>query len=354
MTPTLETGVVLERVSLDDVPEPEWDALAGASGNVFATRAWLSTWWRHFGAGRELVCYSVRRADGSLGALLPLYAWRSRPLRVLRFLGHPMGGRLGPISSPPDRPLAATALEHVLSAARFDVFVGEGLEGGARWPALLGQPPWRRTPSPRLALRFRSWQEFLASRSANFRQELRRKERRLAEQHDVRFRLAVDEDRLHRDLDTLFHLHRVRWGKPTPFSAAEAFHRAFAVECFRRGWLRLWLLEVEGGPVAALYGFRFAGTEYYFQAGRDPRWQRLSPGLLLLAHAIRAALEDGMEEYDLGHGGGEYKYRFAGEDPGREDVIWAGSLRGRAALWLLAAAQGMPQVRRALRGRLES
>jgi CelD/BcsL family acetyltransferase involved in cellulose biosynthesis len=238
VTPPVEVDVVLERVALADIPEGEWDDLAHASGNIFATRAWLSTWSRHFGAGRELVCYRVRRGDSRLAALLLLCAWCSRLLRVLRFLGHPMGGRLGPICAPSDRPLAAMALAEALSASRFDVFVGEGLEGTAGWPALLGQRPWRRTPSPRLALRFRSWQEFLASRSANFRQELRRKERRLTEQHDVRFRLAVDEDRLHRDLDTLFDLHRARWAEPTAFSAAEAFHRAFAAECFRRGWLR--------------------------------------------------------------------------------------------------------------------
>lgn len=350
----LPGGAALERVGLADLPPEEWNRLARAGGSIFATWDWVSTWWRHFGGERELALWVVRTAAGRRPAILPLYVWRSRPLRVLRFLGHLMGNRLGPICAPGTRPLAAAALERVLAASRFDVLVADGLDGAARWPALLGRRAWRRIPSPRLSLQpYRSWDEFLAGRSANFRQELRRKERLLARQGVARYRLATDPARIDADLDTLFALHRQRWGTETPFSAAEAFHRAFALQAFLRGWLRLWLLEVDGRRAAALYGLRFAGTEYYYQAGRDPSWARFSPGLLLLARSLRSAIEDGISEYDLGPGGGAYKYRLADADPGREDLIWTAGVLGRTAVGLLWVARSVPLLRGIARRRLQ-
>jgi hypothetical protein len=33
----------------------DWSRLAEEHGSVFATPEWLLTWWKHFGAGRELL-----------------------------------------------------------------------------------------------------------------------------------------------------------------------------------------------------------------------------------------------------------------------------------------------------------
>jgi len=48
-------------------------------------------------------------------------------------------------------------------------------------------------------------------------------------------------------------------------------------------------------PVAAWYGFRFAGIESYYQSGRDPDWDRHAVGAGILEHSIREAFADGME-----------------------------------------------------------
>jgi alkylation response protein AidB-like acyl-CoA dehydrogenase len=81
---------------------------------------------------------------------------------------------------------------------------------------------------------------------------------------------------------------------------------------------------------SGLGGFRLAGVESYYQAGRDPRWNRYHVGLVLLAHAIQQAAYDSMTEYRLLRGGEPYKYRFATTDPGLETVgvpmvPWPGS-----------------------------
>ena len=50
-------------------------------------------------------------------------------------------------------------------------------------------------------------------------------------------------------------------GAATPFLLAAPFHYEFATQALHHGWLRVWFLEIDGRPVAALHGFRFADAE---------------------------------------------------------------------------------------------
>jgi CelD/BcsL family acetyltransferase involved in cellulose biosynthesis len=338
-------GFRLEAVGSFGELGSEWDELAAQTRSVFATREWLSTWWPHFGRHHTLLLAACRRPDGGLAAVLPLYLARSRPLRVARFIGHGPSDELGPICAPADRPLAARALRRALDSVRADAFLGDNLSGEARWPALLSGTVVERTASPVLYVSGRGWEEILAARSANFRQQVRRRERKLTHAGDVRFRLAEGQ-RLERDLSTLFSLHVARWGRRAAFAALERFHRDAARSLHEQGWLRLWFLEVDGRPVAAWYGFRFAGVESYYQAGRDPAWDHASVGFVLLAHTIREAVSDGMEEYRFLRGDERYKLRFADADPGVETVLLARGPVARLALSLRTSVRRVGLVRR--------
>ena len=331
--------------------EQHWDALAGASGNVFATFEWNALWWRHFGADRELRVLVCARPGSGAAAIVPLYVWRRRPVRILRLLGHGPGDELGPVCAPAERSLAADAVRGAPARLGADVLLAECLHGDADWPALLGGRVVKREASPALALPPGSWEDFLRTRSANFREQVRRRERRLAREHELHFRLAHDPDRLDDDLSTLFALHRARWGaQRTAFGPdTHAFHRAFARAALARGWLRLWLLELDGVPRAAWYGLRFGNAEAYYQSGRDPAWDRHSVGFVLLVHSIRAALEDGMREYRFLRGGEEYKARFADRDPGLETIALTRGPAGRAAVAGARALRGALRTARTIR-----
>ncbi|HEX3268137.1 MAG TPA: GNAT family N-acetyltransferase [Gaiellaceae bacterium] len=296
-----------------------WRPLAERSRNVFATWEWADTWWRHFGRGGELRVTCERASF-----LLPLYVRRQGPFRVLRFVGHGHADELGPIG---DRGRAAEAFGDVFAEGGFHLFLGEELTPG--WDTLLGAHAVERTSSPVIALD-RTWDEYLAARSANFRSQVRSAERRL---ENPAYRLTTPET-LEADLDTLFRLHRARWPGSHWFADAEAFHREFAAIALGRGWLRLWTLELGGKPAAAWLGYRFNGVESYYQAGRDPALQRERVGFVLLAHTIREAIGDGMSEYRLLRGDESFKYRFATSDPGLETLARPTGVVGRLALAL--------------------
>ncbi len=280
-----------------------------------------------------------------------MYLAAARPLRVARFLGHGPADQLGPVCRPEDRRYAATALARVSENANVHLLFAELLPGGEEWASTLGGRLLQSEASPTLSLG-RNWEMYLAGRSANFRQQVRRRERRLAREHVLTFRLADDASRLDDELTLLFRLHAARWGEGTSaFLRWQLFHREFARIALERGWLRLWFLELDGRTVAAWYGFRFGEAESYYQAGRDPDRGDESVGFVLLAHSIREAANDGMREYRFLRGGEPYKLRFADADPGLDTVTLARGPRGRIAGAVVGSALRSDRAR-SLLGRL--
>jgi CelD/BcsL family acetyltransferase involved in cellulose biosynthesis len=250
----------------------EWTDLAEQGDNVFATWEFAATWWDQFGGGRRLLTVGCRDPDGTLFAVLPLYLWKRRPLRVMRFLGNGAGDVLGPVCCPERRADAGHALRRLLDIAPWDwdVFVGENLPGDEGWSARLGGQVIRREGNP--ALRATDgFEQFLGRRSSSFRKQVRYRERQLFRRHHVRYRLS-QADTLDADLDTLFRLHAARFRSESAFGGSRTtFHRAFAHRASDRGWLRLWILELDGRPVAAEYGFRLRGRGIVLPVRPRPR-----------------------------------------------------------------------------------
>jgi CelD/BcsL family acetyltransferase involved in cellulose biosynthesis len=332
----------------------EWSALAMRSDNIFTTWEWADAWWRHFGGAGHLRVVVCRDTAGAVRAVVPLYLAALGPLRLLRFVGHGPADELGPVCAVADRHLATAALGLALSAVpeRWDLFLGERLPASESWDAVPGARHLRREATPVVRLDGRTWDGWLATRSANARQQMRRSMRRLASAHEVRLRLCASDAELAHDLDVLFALHDARWGDEASgaFSPARRrFHRQWASAALARGWLRLWTLELDGAPAAVFYGFRFGEADYYYQAGRDPAHNAGSVGFALLVHTIRDAAASGMREYHLLRGAEAYKDRFADDDPGLDTILVAATPRGRlAARAAFAAFRVRPELRRAL------
>jgi CelD/BcsL family acetyltransferase involved in cellulose biosynthesis/dTDP-4-amino-4,6-dideoxygalactose transaminase len=331
-----------------------WQALASRSRNIFATWEWAATWWDHFGRDGALRLLLCRRAGGAPVALLPLLLVREAGLRTLRFVGHGPADELGPVCAPEDVPVAARALRQALAGPlrAWDLLAAEHLPAEEGWDALLGARVAAHEASPVIDLPpGGDWDAFLAAQSASLRRQIRYQERRLAREHDLRYRLATDPDRLGEDFDLLCRLHEQRWA-PEQSDAFTGGRRAFLGDFARRalehGWLRLWFLELDGRPAAAWLGFRYRGVESYYQGGRDPAWESRSVGAVIVAHTIRAAIADGMREYRYLRGGEGYKSRLATRDPGVQTLLAAGSAPGSAALAAVRARRAAGAARRAL------
>ena len=342
------TSVAVEAIEGIEDEREAWSALAEASGNVFLTWEWLSSWWATFGEGNELVLRLWRRPGGTPAVLLPLYRQPRRP-RALRLLGHPQSDLLGPVCAPQDRPAALAALRSVLAHEGAELFVGNAMPVAESWAGELGGVSIEREPSPAMTIGGRDWEEILAQRSSNFRSQMGRVERRLEKEGEVRWRLA-DAESLERDFETLVRLHSERWDEAVGTFEGPwgELHRRFLPLALERAWLRLLLLELDGEPVGAIYNLRYAGVESFYQSGRDPGRDKLKLGLALQIHAIRAAAEAGVREYRFLRGDEPYKKRFADRDDAVETVAVALRPRARPLTLALRASQRSPALRRRL------
>lgn len=322
--------------TLDDVLGivAEWRAFAERLGNAFVSPEWFLAWQSLNGDRDSPYVIVVRDRSGLLRGVLPLVARRHGPFRMLRFAGGALGDRFEPATDPSERTRVAAAAAAVLHERRreWSGLVLDWVDDGEQWlPALLG-PPHRRlavtrlraTPLPYLDLSGRSWDDYLASRSRNFRSQLGRRRRALERDHDVVVHRVTDPAEVDQRAAALFALHERRWEERGASSLVavrrQEFLRDFAGRALEAGWLRLWFLELDGAPVAAWLGWRIGERYAYYQAGLDPAYADYSTGFVLLARTLEEAFAERASEYDFLRGDEEYKQRFT--DTSRQASTW--------------------------------
>ncbi len=324
----------IENTGAFDGLRQEWDQLLAdsASDCVFLTWEWLRTWWSHLAERRQLRIVAVRRG-GALIAVAPLSVRpgsvrRLFPFRVVEFLGAGTVGSdyLDLIVRRGHQAAALSTLSRTLGQRNLMLEFGQLRCSGsvaADLGGLMGQQGWKSAQTkvntcPFIDLRGHSWTTYLASLGSQHRYDLQRKIKNLSKQFDVVFERVENEEQRAPALQLLIALHHKRWierGGSDAFHTAShvAFHAEFTAHALRRGWLRLFVLRLDGKPASALYGLRYGRTFYFYQSGFDPQYARHSVGLVTMGLAIKSALEEGVEEYDLLHGGEAYKFHWARE-----------------------------------------
>jgi CelD/BcsL family acetyltransferase involved in cellulose biosynthesis len=336
----------------------DWDRLAVALGQPYCAPAWMLAWWRHAVAGVAELRTVVVREHGELIGLAPYFVQLGRVgLAEYRVLGAGGAHRIGPLAQPGRESEVAEAIVHALAGARPQPssFLLEGVDSASPWPALV-RAAWPGALRPRMRIGLRltaptlslggsgDYEQWLASRSSNFRQQMRRKGRQLAERGGV-IGLA-SETELMRDLDAMVRLHHQRWaargGSGALNGRVEAALREAAQELGPAGRFRLWRIEVDGEPVCVQLFLVAGGQLTYWGGGFDPAWGDVQPAQLSILAAVEDAFARGERRIDFGGGDQRYKWRFADRD---EPVAWV-SLFPRNRRYLLTRLQLLPKESR--------
>lgn len=312
---------------LEAVGRARWTTLhsAARSHAPFLSWVWQVEWMRAFGGEHRVEVWTVENNDGALVAALPLY---EAQLGVLRSIGGTdvsdyldllvVAGReedawnallaarattpsVWELNSVPGRSVTVTGLPQLAAAHRLVAIV----RVEDRCPVL-------SLPA--------SWEAYLAALPSRHRHEMLRKVRRL-EREVPGARASVCRGRadVERRLDDFLRLHRLsRPGKARFMDAQmEAFFRAIASELAEGGGASLWFLDVPAGPVAAFITLEWDETVGLYNSGFDPDTARWSPGLVLLTHLVRDAIDRRRQRFDFLRGEERYKYEFG---PTPEDV----------------------------------
>jgi CelD/BcsL family acetyltransferase involved in cellulose biosynthesis len=249
---------------------------------------------------------------------------RGLPTRYLSLLDCPDSpfGDLVPAGG--GQPLVATVLDHLTARSDWDI-----LELG-RLPAesptlkvfegeLEGRLRYRRAGSemsPYLAIDG-SWQAFYGSRSPRFKKTIRNIQNRLARLGTITVEEHRTLDPQGRLLEEMIDLTGRSWKADRGVAIATMPRmREFFSELSRRaaehGWLSLWLLRLDGRPIAMEYQLRANGVAYALRADYDLAHAAASPGSSLNFEIARALFERGeVREYHMGPGLNDYKMRWA-------------------------------------------
>jgi CelD/BcsL family acetyltransferase involved in cellulose biosynthesis len=354
----------------------EWSELLADSEapSVFLTWEWLYSWWRHIGVRCRPAIITVRR-EGRLQAIAPLSGrdWDLRQLRLygsLAFLGAPLrtgnagSDYLDVIVRRNRHDVLPEICEYLTRRGRVLDLAQVASDGAAatRLASALRDAGWSTTQRecglcPVVDLAGHTWDSYLATRGREHRYGVQRKLRALHKGSEVRFELTATESERLEGLRVLLDLHERRWREKggsrsdafhTP--ALRAFHEAFTQLALAEGWLRLFVLRLDGVPAAALYGLRYGATFSFYQSGFDPGLARRGVGVATMALSVAAALAEGAAVYDLLHGDEEYKFHWANRTrPLVRLGLYPPRPQGRLAAALAAAnAHLRPVARRVL------
>lgn len=305
-----------------------WSDLYEQSQSPSITQSWewMKTWWDVYGRGRKLFLVTGY-VDNVLIGIAPLTVPSKKTKRLILFNFKTlwmMGN--GPtcernvvsdyngfiIKKGEEQKFVRGLVLFLKRLPKWDDIVIESLDGEGAVAKYLVEAALesglileRLSELPSLLIKLdRSWEVFLESLGKNLRYQIRRGRREL-EQLDYHVGYVENEDEVEAGFARLEKLHQARWqskNMPGAFAspAWREFHKRLLPRVFDKGWVKLWLLRIEGRDYAALYNFEVGGRIHFFQAGLVAHENRhIRPGLLLHSFAIQDAINRGMLEYDF-------------------------------------------------------
>ncbi len=358
------------RRSFDAIDASTWDALASASpwATPFARWGVHRAWWDAYGANaheQTLVVVDPSVADpGAPVAIVPLMHRHEVEPDDAILRTHLRGGHHTPLTAvaptakavffgasyhvdyatllarPADLPAAADAVAAALAApgddpdpdhpAPWDVVDLRRLRCGDPAADALADAFGARTGEGWTVVREREevcpvvtfepgmdFETYLGTLDKKERHEVRRKLRRAEAAGDVRLERSAEPAG---DLDAFVDLHQKRWGAEGLFppTAGGDQSRTFFRRLFELlgddGTIQLHFLNVGGRRIAAGIWFEDGNAWYLYNAGVDPDARELSPGVLLSATAIEAAIAAGRPRFDYLRGDEPYKYQWGAID----------------------------------------
>jgi len=342
--------------------EGEWNAVLSRSltNTFFQTFEWIRTWWEHFHQGRRLFTLVVKD-DGRIIGIAPLMitVQGAGPLKLrtlqligtgaLPFLGLGLADRMDLIIADRAEEALSCIFDFIFKQrSRWDVMDLLFIPAQSVTVEFIERLPqqYHCSVNKRLASRSpyvalgSSYEEYLRSRSRNFRKKLARSERLLSEHGDARFERHRGTESVAEVMNSVFAIAERSWKTEAASSLFQQkpianFFKSLAETVGRRGWFDVSLIKLADQAVAYELCFSYNGRMLSYNCAYDSRYSNCSPGTLLTTFIIKNSIAEQLAEYDMLRGDEEYKLRFT--DQLREEVqlvVYKKGLRSRIAYWL--------------------
>ena len=357
--------------------ELAWRELYARASDASPFRSWDFTveWYRQFvlgqvgGATGRFEIVIAKDQHGRLIGAVPMFEERALGAAAFGSVLQPFG-RGQSFETMTDEPIsllrrgceeeAARAITdhvaHHLSSGGWDLAVVSGLpHKGARgrrsfvWSRPFETVELVRPASGAILLPLpRSWEAFTSGLSKSMRDNIAYYPRRLSREiGDWRIRTARTPAAVAVACEQLIDLHRRRSLSGTgvvhrnhiPGATEEAFLRGWFGRAAARDEISIVSIEIGGEVIAAQAFVEMPGCVSVYYSGYDDRYYRYSPLMIITAHRIRSAIEQGVRRFEFPPGPTAWKSRWGAE---------GGTLRDEASIY----ATRLPALLRGLTRRL--
>ncbi len=313
-----------------------WNRLARetASAQFFQTFDWFEAYWQHYADGQSIHVLMVRD-DADLIGIVPLVLrTETRRLGRLRVLTYPLddwGSFYGPVSSDPERTVQAALGFIHQQPKNWDILswrwidnqhaATQSINDAMCMYGMRGFPSVRETAA--LIDLPGSWEDYVASRTGKFRNNMRRWERRVKESGSLRYLKHRPRGESHDDADPRWDLYDTceqlaarSWqgssdsGTTLSHSSIRPYLRDAHAAAVRIGAADLNLLYLDDQPIAFEYGYWWQGYKYSLRFGFDSGLSQSGVGNLMWLETIKASIEANDHTFDMGPGSLDYKRHY--------------------------------------------
>ena len=168
--------------------------------------------------------------------------------------------------------------------------------------------------------------------SSKHRRELRQKKRKMLADFDdqVIFRCYRDPAEVQAVIPQVEEIARKTYqrGLEVGYQNNEDIRNRMLF-CAAKGWLRLYLVTIQGKPAAYITGTVYERIFCADFMGYDPAFREYSIGKILTIEIIEDFCREGLEQVDFGFGSGLYKERFGNKSwPETSLNIYAPTMKG--------------------------
>jgi len=349
-----------------------WDDLFDRAVDAppFLSRPWVSTFIQE-GKIKGTPLFILAWCGTKLVALFPLAVRKYLTAKIAVPIGTGIPSYLGLLLDPGYRSVTEDIADIITSKRVFDVYYSEDLssEDFATNDLLdklakkgCSRQQVSRNPCCYVQLGCSFDEYFRNNASSKSRQNLRRRERRLFENGNVKVEHYAVGEVTPEVLLRIAGIEQQSWLKRRGAAVLEQrFYQELLLKMAQAGFGHVWLMTIDSEDAAFEYVFIVhKRLQFGFRAFKLKYSSSVSIGQILMMHTIRDACSNGVLSMDIGHGEADYK-RFWAKDSYRVDRVVAGrGFRGYLiatsfySAWRLAEIEwfhsSYRRIRRVLRG----
>jgi CelD/BcsL family acetyltransferase involved in cellulose biosynthesis len=306
--------------------QDQWDELLSSCSKqtVFLTWEWLTAWWKHWQAGRELWLITAW-SEGKLVGAAPLMRTTVRRYGLKYRLIHSLGA---PNTDESDFLTHSDDTEEILK-----ILCDYLLSQRGQWDALELNEFHLEIPTAKFignyftergcVIRSKpnihyhipiagTWDEYWKKLSKNLRHNIERRLRRVQENHQLNFQVIEGREATWSDFEAIFAMN-ARGNYPEKYKPEQErnFHRELMERMRNRNWIRIAILRFDGQPVAYDYGFAVHGKFEDWRTGFDLQYADWAGGTLMLYFELKYLFTEQYQDLDFLRGEYTYKDKWA-------------------------------------------